>query len=356
MVILIEGHLLAPKQAKKHPAAVRLDDQGFVTLSSDVYQCKSHLEVIGITDAVGNLARNLCFNGGWVFVSSDTAKLNDWIKRHNRPSLVASIERHLSLAILCSAILLFLMWGTYRFGLPLAAKTLAAMMPVSVQEYLGEYSRDSMESLGLGESHLDAKTQAQVQKTFHSLLSQLDSQGYQFHPAPKLYMMGSKLPDGLILNPSSNDVPHPGMINAFALADGSVVLTDAMINLAIDKGELESVILHELGHHHYNHLMTSLIQSTLLSVTVAMIMGDSSGLADIMASSAVLGLTLGYSRHDEREADAFAIKQMQSIYGSTKPLADLYQKLEAQPGMSNIPSWLSTHPDLSERINTIRAQ
>lgn len=46
---------------------------------------------------------------------------------------------------------------------------------------------------------------------------------------------------------------------------------------------------------------------------------------------------------------------MTSSHGSAEPLASLYQKLKQQPGMFDVPDWLSTHPDLNERIENIRA-
>ncbi|AZQ13064.1 M48 family metallopeptidase [Shewanella khirikhana] len=364
MALDLEGHLLAPKQAQKHPARVSLDSRGFVSLSSEQHQCKVHIEFVEVADAIGTMARNLTFEGGWVFVAAKPEELNRWLKQHKRHSRLSVIERRPLLAICFSLALLVIMWGGYRYGLPLASKTLAAMVPVSVQEHLGEYSRDSLDSIGLGESQLDEATKAQVQKRFDSLLATLEQQGVQFSPKPKLYFMGSAAEEEMIDDvPSSSQTsdtaeasnPHPGMVNAFALADGSVVLTDAMVKLADAEGELEAVLLHELGHHHHRHLMTSVVQSTLLSVAVAMIIGDSSGLANVMASTAVLGLTLGYSRDNEREADAFAISQMTSSHGSAEPLASLYQKLKQQPGMFDVPDWLSTHPDLNERIENIRA-
>ena len=126
-----------------------------------------------------------------------------------------------------------------------------------------------------------------------------------------------------------------------------------MVKLANEQMELEGVILHELGHVHHNHVMTNMVQTAILSITAAMVVGDSSGISDTLASIAVLGGGLTYSRIHENEADNFAAHQLYSWLQSAAPLADLFEKLREQQAV-DLPSWSSTHPALSERVDSLR--
>jgi len=66
-----------------------------------------------------------------------------------------------------------------------------------------------------------------------------------------------------------------------------------------------------------------------------------------------------YSRSMEREADGFAIAQMKAQGRSLAAMAEIYGQLEQsakkQGGNSDLPEWMSTHPDMPARIKAVQA-
>jgi len=340
--IRLEGHLLPPRQARKLDAELILDPRGFLTLSSAEHQCHTHLQQVKISDAIGNLARQLTFEGGWVFVPAQAQQLNQWLRSQGQESLLGKLERHAPLVLLFSALLIVAAWGSYRYLLPASARLIANALPPAVHQQLGKESFNSLQAMGFGDSKLEPQIQNQVQARFQQLQQSLTAMGVKTPLPLKLRFVGQTV--------AEDEVP---MANAFALVDGTLVLTDAMVGLAREPGELEAVLLHEVGHVYHNHMLSSMVQSTLLSVIVAVVVGDGSGLTDVLTGAAVLGMTLGYSRDNEREADAFAARELDSLGLGRAGMISLYQKLMEQAGGPELPVWLSTHPDLQERLDRL---
>ncbi|WP_438944491.1 M48 family metallopeptidase [Shewanella nanhaiensis] len=333
----IKGHLMAPQNSTKHAAELILGSNGYLILKSEAHQHQCQLEEVALSDAIGSMPRSITFSTGWVFISSDGNKLNSWLNSHCKTPLLVKLERNLLLIFLASIITLLTAYGLYVYGVPKAAKLIANQLPVELSTELGEQGLTMLNKMGFEESKLEQQERQKLRQRFDALIEKLNNQGVKFKHSPKIEFRYAD-----------------GGANAFTLADGTIILTDAMVKLANEKMELEGVILHELGHVHHDHVMTNMVQTAILSITAAMVVGDSSGISDTLASIAVLGGGLTYSRIHESEADDFAAHQLYSWLHSTAPLADLFEKLRGQKAV-DMPSWSSTHPALSERVDTLRS-
>lgn len=149
--------------------------------------------------------------------------------------------------------------------------------------------------------------------------------------------------------------------NALMLADGTLIVSDELVRLSHHKDGLVAVMLHEMGHHAYRHPMRMLVRSSLVSLTFMWITGDVSGVGDTLLQSAAFVNELQFSRDMEREADAWAIAEMQRQGRSLQAMQDIYQQLMAVSEKENhigrvMPDWLSTHPDMQQRLDAIKAQ
>jgi predicted Zn-dependent protease len=98
--------------------------------------------------------------------------------------------------------------------------------------------------------------------------------------------------------------------------------------------------------------MQALVRSSLLSVTVALLTGESSGVIDNLAGAGVFLFDSGYSREAEQEADRYAAAQMRHLYGSTEAMRQMFERLKLE-GDGGLPEWLSTHPDIDSRIEAV---
>lgn len=328
----VNGHILAPRNAAKYPASLLLGTTGLLTLQSDCYTYQCLLAETTLSPSIGNMARTITFESGHVFVCQQPEQLNPWLRKHGNNSLIAKLERNFLLIIVASIVVATTGYMLFTQGVPLAAKTLAHMLPESVEQTLNEQSLNTLDQMGFTESALPKDRQLALQAVFQDTLQRLNAQSVRFATTPELLFRTSELG-----------------ANAFALAGGQVVLTDDMVKLAKDDSQLQAVILHELGHLYHRHTLTNIVQSAMLSVGVAMIVGETSGISDTLVSVAVMGTSLSYSREHEREADQFAADKLNSWYQNTDSLIALYQSLMDDKNL-DIPTWLSTHPQLQQRI------
>lgn len=142
--------------------------------------------------------------------------------------------------------------------------------------------------------------------------------------------------------------------NAFALPNGTVVLTDELVQL-LNSEQVLGVIAHELGHVAERHTAKTIMQSMLISVLLATFTGDTS----LVLTGALSQLgTMHFSRDLELAADQFAIDLFIEQGRALQPLAELHKALglivgdHAEP--PNQTNYFSTHPSTSERLELIR--
>jgi Zn-dependent protease with chaperone function len=152
--------------------------------------------------------------------------------------------------------------------------------------------------------------------------------------------------------------------NAFALPGGTVIVTDAMVELFQDRDDvLIGVLGHELGHVRLRHGMRMLVQVTLVGTVTTLALGDFSTL--LAAAPALLG-QMAYSRDLEREADAEAIVLLRANGISPAVMLELFDRLSgggpaaggsagrAQPDDAGIGIAFSSHPGDEERRRLFR--
>ena len=89
--------------------------------------------------------------------------------------------------------------------------------------------------------------------------------------------------------------------NAFALPGGTVVMTDAIVRAAADKGisddALIGVLAHEIGHVVHRHGMRMVVEQGVLNMGLGLALGDVSG---VVSTGATLLTSRAYSRFHER--------------------------------------------------------
>jgi Zn-dependent protease with chaperone function len=144
--------------------------------------------------------------------------------------------------------------------------------------------------------------------------------------------------------------------NAFALPDGTLIVTDELIALAEGDDEVLAVLAHELGHVQLRHGVRLLLQGSATALFMAWYFGD---VGSLLASAPTLLVQAGYSRGMENEADEFAVRMLRESGQSPVLLAGMLEKLRAAhgggTGAEERPgSWLSSHPDSAERMDRLR--
>jgi predicted Zn-dependent protease len=162
--------------------------------------------------------------------------------------------------------------------------------------------------------------------------------------------------------------------NAFALSNGSIYVTTALLVSLADESELAAVLGHEGTHYENAHVLRGMRDErhkTLAARTTGLLLGIAVGLAGqhagLQPNQAVLipqdtlliwarASVAGYSRDLEREADDGGIRRMIAAgYDPSGALAVLQRLAERTSSEDAEIAKYASHPQLTERIANHRA-
>ncbi|WDD99401.1 M48 family metallopeptidase [Thalassomonas actiniarum] len=225
----------------------------------------------------------------------------------------------------------------YSSIIPMSAQYLAEKIPQTIYQQIGEHGLKSMDESTFSASELSAEKKQQVSELFSSVVERLQLE-------PESYQLEFR--------------SWEETANAFALPGGTIILTDVLVEKMQNNEQLTAIILHEVGHIKQNHNMQNMIRTSLFYISLSVIFGDLSLVADLLIEASVMGVNLSYSRAFENEADAFSASSMRTLYGDVSALKQAMELLHEDSGQEDSEqenSWLSTHPGLAERLQTISA-
>lgn len=248
------------------------------------------------------------------------------------------LESRTATALLALAVLLVALFAAWRWGIPAAAQVAADNTPAEVGDLLGKRTRETLDQFVTKPSALSEWEKARVERLFSRLTPHLKVKG--------------RVPLHFRSSPSIGP-------NAFALPDGSILVTDAMVKTADDVALL-GVLAHEAGHLEGNHALQGLYQRVGLGLLWAGLVGDATQLADI-SQGLVLSLSENnYSRGMEHEADVRALVLLRKLGHDGKPLARLLMKLSPPQKKvtwgSRVKHLFDNHPDTGERARFLSGE
>lgn len=141
-----------------------------------------------------------------------------------------------------------------------------------------------------------------------------------------------------------------GMVNAFAVPGGRIVISRELLARARTPEEVAGVLAHEIGHVIAGHPKTALVRSVGIMTLVGLLSGGS----DVAAELVAWLVQTGYSRAAEREADDIALQLLKRAGVSAAGLAAFLERLRAKGDGDLLPEIFSTHPATRRRLDTIR--
>ncbi len=239
----------------------------------------------------------------------DNAEWDTWMRRHAglSDSLVVKAQQSWRWALLAAMLLMVVCFTAYKWGLPLATKALIGLIPPSAEKLITESTLQTLDQHLLEPSKLPFATQQQIAARFGQAVS-------------KRFPHGGGPAWALVFRDSRQVGP-----NAFALPNGTIVITDALCTLLTDQPDVMLGVLgHELGHVQRRHAMRGIVQASVVALVSSLVLGD---ISTTLAAAPVLLGQMAYSRDFEREADDEAIEFMRANSIRPSVMTELFARL-----------------------------
>ena len=308
---------------------------------------------VQVESALGSVPRKVLWGADDYFVSEDQANLNTLAKRSGSQGLsflVARLEanfRGVAAAVMITVATLVL-FAVY--GIPRITASIAHQLPLAVSAQMAQSTLINLAPL-LQASELTEARKQQL-RAYFSDHERADAPAVDVHFRRARSFVGP---------------------NALTLSGTTVVFTDAIVELLQDDQQLLAVFLHELGHARMRHVEQTLLQSVSWAVLLTFITGDIGGVGELALTLPFAIGQSAYSREFERQADAFAVAELQRLDINSEVLAQALEQLErshkersdAEPsgteqndetiGMRRrLLEYLASHPITADRIAAIR--
>lgn len=349
------AHYFDGRNGRLHPARLAVD-AGHLHIVTPEMECSVPLDTIQVAEPFARAPLVLRLgDGATCEVLPDVARQQLLDAIGYRKSRVTRWQERWPAALLALALLVTLLVLGYVRGVPLAAERIAARLPASLDLDVGRIALAGLEARHtIAPTHLNAERVAEVEA--------LLARARPAHPRMPLRL--------IVASSDPRDSDDALGANALALSDGTIIVTDEMVRLVLNRdgrldtageAQLLGVIGHEVGHIERRHTIRILMTSSLSSALSAIMFGDFSAVA---AGLPAVLTQMQYSRDMELEADDYAVAVLRRNGRAPDSLVNILQTLERQyPGAARLPRWLShslnylsTHPATDERIARLRAR
>lgn len=306
---------------------VRLDTGGDPVAVGD-------LKRVEVSTRIGRVPRRIGFPDGSMFETDDNDAVDTWLKRHGRTGFIHELERfHPRLLGIVAAIVL-LSVGIYRYAVPALVEVAVLVTPPAVTGWMASGTLLSLDKAVFSPSDLPEEKKNEIRSAFNQVAA-----------------FSARGASAYNLNFRKGGVIGP---NAFALPDGTLVITDELVTLT--EGDLDmivGVLAHEIGHVERDHSLRQLYRAAGTAGLIMLIAGDvGSAGEDILTNGAAL-VALSYSRDAESEADRISVELMTKAGRDPRAIGRFFARLEEKLGIDGESSFISTHPGTAERRQAI---
>ena len=157
--------------------------------------------------------------------------------------------------------------------------------------------------------------------------------------------------------PWSFAVVDSPVVNAFAIPGGFIYLTRGIMAYLGDEADLAGVLGHEIGHVTARHSVQAITRASgaQLGLLVGGIFSPTARAVGGLAESGLGVLFLRYGRGAELQADRLGLEYSANSGWDPTGVRDMLSTLSrlSEGSDRGIPSWLSTHPEASDRVERV---
>ena len=308
---------------------------------------ESQEEIIGgvsgleFSDRIGNIPRKVTLPDGSIFETPENALVDSFITENIKQSgfsgFIHRLESQWRWAFIALLITIAFSIVIITWGIPWMSKQIAQALPAQTNGLIAAGTLETLDRILLGESKLSEDKKEQLTQQFQHLIPS-GEEDYSF----KLHFRSMR-----------------GVPNAFALPSGDIVVTDSLVRLIAHEEEIDSILLHEMGHVVYRHGLQQIIHASIISFSIAMMNGDATDLNHLLIAFPTFLAQQKYSRDHETEADSYAFERMKVLGMNPKYFASIMSRLmqeteeidfSEREGSAHLSEYLSTHPATQDRI------
>ena len=145
-----------------------------------------------------------------------------------------------------------------------------------------------------------------------------------------------------------------GIMNAFALPGGHIVVYDKILQGMGSYEELAALLAHEFTHVENRHTIKTVFRQLGSKVFLSLILGGATAVGSVIVDNADQLKSLSYSRSLEKEADENGVRLLAERKIDCAGFVRLFQMLKKETNGAKVSEWMSSHPDLDKRIQNIR--
>ncbi|MBR9839799.1 MAG: M48 family metallopeptidase [Rhodobacteraceae bacterium] len=145
-----------------------------------------------------------------------------------------------------------------------------------------------------------------------------------------------------------------GMMNAFAVPGGQIVVMNGLLEGAESPDMVAAVLAHEIGHVAHRDPTRNALRAAGSVGLLGLLFGDFTGSA-VMVLLAEQLVNASYTQDAEAQADAFAFDTLVAADLPPAALAEMFETFRKEYGdVSGPMAHFASHPRLAERIEAAR--
>jgi hypothetical protein len=330
----IRGQYFDGHSSLRHPVELEISADGKLRVTGLSEIREYRLSETEISERIGHTPRTLRFADGSACQVLDNDVIDavrEYFDTTSTQHDVHRLESQWTYAVLALVALVAIVWAGIEYGIPAAARHVAAAFPPRADALIGTQALELLDRGYLSPSKLPTDRQRELREKFNTMTRDLDDA----HEYRLEFRKGGELG-----------------ANAFALPSGIVVMTDELVELAQADEELQVVLAHEVGHVVHRHSLRMLLQNSATSLLIIGLTGDVSSASVLVAGVPTALVQAKHSRRFETEADNYAYAWMDRNGIPHHYFGDMLERLENKYGGADAGalSWLSSHPSTAERI------
>ncbi len=341
----IIGYWYPTDSSARHDAELYTNDGIHYTLiTKDNNDLQGMIVNLSVSDRLGNIPRKITLEDRSVFETQNNDEIDLLLQKsgHKDNSLHFLHILETNVLWIATSLVLTIVIGFagIRWGLPWASEKIAYILPISVTEQISTGTLDILDKYILEPSELSETRKQAIQEHFTKTLLSVQTEQFNY----RLYFR------------QLEDLP-----NAFALPSGQIIITDKLIEMADNQQEIDSVLLHEIGHVVHRHGLQQIIHGSIVTIAITMFAGDATAVEEMIVALPTFLLESNYSRKNESEADEYAFQKMVKLGIDPVYFASMFEKmmeLKDAPDDSideeEYGEFLSTHPSSPKRMQRAR--